>query len=79
MGDLIFAFFHLFLLLGAVGFTVYSLIIGNFGRAAMMAVCLILYYLLVLHKAVKKEIERKRKLREEGPKPGGKNTKKKAR
>lgn len=63
MGDLIFAFFHLFLLLGAVGYTIYALIIGNYGRAAMMAAILILYYFLVLHKAVKKEIERKKSIK----------------
>jgi Ca2+/Na+ antiporter len=65
MGDLIFAFFHLFLLLGAVAYALYSLLQGNVTRFAMMAACLILYYVLVLHKAVKKEIERKKKLRHE--------------
>lgn len=63
MGGLIFAFFHMFLLLGAIGYAFYTLFKGNHLRFAMMAVCLILYYFLILHKAVKKEIERKKELK----------------
>jgi len=61
MTDWIFTFFHLFLLLSIVVYGVYSLLVGNFVRFAIIAVCLIAYYVLVLHKAVKKEIERKKK------------------
>ena len=51
------------LLIGAVGYAFFTLIQGNHLRFAMMAACLILYYFLVLHKAVKKEIERKKNLK----------------
>jgi hypothetical protein len=61
MFDWIFAFFHLFLLIGVVLYAVYSLASGNFVRFAVIVVLLIGYYFLVLHKAVRKEIERKRK------------------
>jgi len=64
MGDLAFAIFHLLLLLGAVVLAFYYLIQGNSLRFALMAAGLILYYFLVLHKAVKKEIERKRDLKQ---------------
>ncbi len=63
MNGLIFAFFHMFLLIGAVGYAFYALFQGNLLRFAMMAACLVLYYFLVLHKAVKKEIERKKNLK----------------
>lgn len=63
MNGLIFALFHMLLLIGAVGYTFYTLFQGNHLRFAMMAACLILYYFLVLHKAFKKEIERKRNLK----------------
>jgi len=63
MGDLLFAFVHLFLFLGAVALTFYYLFIGNTTRFAIMAACLVLYYFLVLHKAAKKEIERIRNLK----------------
>jgi len=59
MNGLIFAIFHMLLIIGAVSYAFYTLFQGNHLRFAMMAACLILYYFLVLHKAVKKEIERK--------------------
>ena len=61
MSDWIFAFFHLFLLLGIVIYAVYSLLQGNVLRFAIIVVLLTGYYFIVLHKAVKKEIERKKK------------------
>ncbi len=61
MSDWIFAFFHLFLLLGVVGYTFFSLFQGNTYRFLVLLACLALYYFLVLHKAVMKEIRRKRK------------------
>jgi hypothetical protein len=68
MGDLIFAFFHLFLLAGIIVYAFYSLIQGNSFRFGLIFVCLIAYYFLVLHKPVKTEIRRKR---EEKKKEGG--------
>jgi len=61
MQGLIFAFFHLFLLIGIVIYALISLVQGNFLRFALILTCLVTYYFLVLHSAVKKEIERKRK------------------
>ena len=61
MADTIFAIVHLVLLLGIVGYALVSLFQGNTTRFSLLAGCLILYYFLVLHKAVKKEIARKRK------------------
>ena len=58
---MVFAFFHLFLLLGILGWAVVSLIHGNVGRAALIAVCLTAYYFIALHDQVKKEIAQKRK------------------
>jgi len=63
MFDWIFAFFHLFLLLGITGYAVLSLIQGNVFRFGLIILCLIVYYFIVLHKAVKKEIRRKKSLR----------------
>jgi 4-hydroxybenzoate polyprenyltransferase len=61
MFEYVFAFFHLFLLLGLLGYAFYSLFQGNILRFALIAVCLAGYYFLALHKNVKKEIERKKK------------------
>jgi len=61
MFDWLFAFFHLFLLLGAVFYAFFSLFKGNYLRFILILALLTGYYFLVLHKAVKKEIERKRK------------------
>jgi Flp pilus assembly protein TadB len=69
LGDTIFAVFHLFLLITVVVYAVIGLVQGNTMRFAVMMAGLVLYYFLVLHKAVLKEIDRKRKLRSAGP-PG---------
>lgn len=61
MTDWIFAFFHLFLLIAVLAYALYSLLQGNILRFALIIALLIVYYFLVLHKSVKKEIERKRK------------------
>ena len=61
MFNWIFAFAHLLLLAGILGYTLYSLIEGQILRFALLALLLTIYYFLVLHKAVKKEIDRKRK------------------
>jgi 4-hydroxybenzoate polyprenyltransferase len=63
MFDWIFAFFHLFLLLAVVLYAFYSLLQGNYLRFMAILVLLTGYYFLVLHKAVKKEIQRKREKR----------------
>jgi hypothetical protein len=61
MFDYIFAFFHLILLLSVFGYGVFSLLEGNVLRFSIISICLVGYYFLVLHKNVRKEIERKRK------------------
>lgn len=67
MFDWIFAFFHLFLLIGVVIYALYSLIVhGNVLRFVLIAVSLGIYYLLVLRKPVRQEIERRRRLRSGG-------------
>ncbi|MCJ7565566.1 MAG: hypothetical protein MUP52_13385 [Candidatus Aminicenantes bacterium] len=69
LGDTIFAVFHLFLLITVVVYAVIGLVQGNTMRFAVIMAGLVLYYFLVLRKAVFKEIDRKRKLRSSGP-PG---------
>lgn len=64
MFDWIFAFFHLFLLLGVLGYAFYSLFQGNIARFIFIIVILTAYYFIALHKAVKQEIEKKRKAKE---------------
>lgn len=68
MSDWIFAFFHLFLIIGAVVYTVYSLLIGNTTRFAFLSAALAAYYWGVLHKPVKREIARRRELKNQGEK-----------
>lgn len=66
MGDWIFAFFHLFLLIGIAGYAVVSLFQGNTPRFGIILTCLIIYYFIVLHKPVRKEIKRRRKMKSRG-------------
>jgi uncharacterized membrane protein YfcA len=61
MFDWIFAFVHLILLLGVLGYAFVSLAQGNVLRFLTLILLLAAYYLLVLHKAVKKEIARRRR------------------
>jgi len=61
MFDWIFAFFHLFLLIAVIGYAFFWLIKGNVIRFVLIGALLTVYYFLVLHKAVKKEIARKKK------------------
>jgi hypothetical protein len=63
MGDWIFAFFHLFLLVGITAYAFYLLARGNTFRFGLIIACLISYYFLVLHKSVKKEIKRRQEER----------------
>ncbi len=69
LGDTIFAVFHLFLLITVAVYAVIGLVQRNTMRFAVIMAGLVLYYFLVLRKAVFKEIDRKRKLRSAGP-PG---------
>lgn len=61
MFDWIFAFFHLFLLIGVIVYAILSLMQGNILRFTVITLLLTGYYFFVLHKALKKEIQRKRK------------------
>jgi hypothetical protein len=63
MGDLIFAFVHLAGLLAVLGYAVYSLVRGNAARFAVIVALLAVYYFLVLDKAVRKEIARRKSLK----------------
>ncbi|MCJ7645021.1 MAG: hypothetical protein MUP28_11175 [Candidatus Aminicenantes bacterium] len=60
MSDTIFAIVHLFVLLGVLGYAVLSIVRGNVARGGLILILLAVYYFLVLHKAVRKEIVRKR-------------------
>lgn len=64
MSDLVFAIFHLLLLLGVLGYAFIALFHGNYLRFLLIIAGLAAYYFLVLHKPVRKEIERKRKLKQ---------------
>jgi len=61
--DTIFAFIHLGGLLVALAYAVVSLVRGNASRFALILALLLLYYLFILHPAVKKEIARRKSLR----------------
>ena len=61
MSDWIFAFFHLFLLIGIIIYALVALAQGNTFRFGLIMICLTGYYFLVLHKPVKREIERRKK------------------
>jgi len=61
MSDWIFAFVHLFVLVAIIAYAFVLLAQGNTFRFGLIAICLIAYYFLVLHKPVKREIERRRK------------------
>ena len=63
LSELIFSLVHLGFLLAILGYAVYSLVRGNPGRFILILGLLGVYYLLVLHKPVRKEILRKRELR----------------
>jgi Ca2+/Na+ antiporter len=58
---MIFAFIHLFLLLGILILAFYSLFQGNVLRFAIIIALLTVYYFIALHKNVMEEIKRKKK------------------
>ena len=64
MFDTIFAFLHLGGILVAVAYAVVSLVRGNTSRFALILAILVVYYLFILHPAVKKEIARRKSLKE---------------
>jgi xanthosine utilization system XapX-like protein len=61
--DTIFAFLHLGGLLVAVAYAVVSLVRGNTPRFALILALLAIYYIFILHPAVKKEIARRKSLK----------------
>ena len=63
MVDLIFALVHVAALVAVLGYAVYGLVQGNVARFAVIILLLALYYHFVLHKAVLKEIARRRELK----------------
>jgi 4-hydroxybenzoate polyprenyltransferase len=58
---MIFAFIHLFLLIGILILAFYSLFQGNILRFAIIIALLAVYYFIALHKNVMEEIKRKKK------------------
>lgn len=63
MIDTLFAFIHLGGLLAALVFAFLSLAKGNVPRFLLILALLAIYYIFVLHPAVKKEIARRRTLK----------------
>ena len=63
MFDTIFAFLHLGGLLVALAYAVVSLLRGNISRFALILALLAVYYVFILHPAVKKEIARRKSLK----------------
>ena len=63
MYDTIFAFLHMGGLLVAVAYAVVSLVRGNTSRFALILALLAVYYIFILHPAVKKEIARRKLLK----------------
>jgi hypothetical protein len=63
LSDTIFAVIHLILLAAILLYAILGLAQGKTSRSLVILVCLVIYYFLVLHKAVLKEIDRKRELK----------------
>jgi hypothetical protein len=63
LGDTLFALVHAVLLLGLLGLGVLDLIRGKTQQGLILLAGLVLYYFLVLHKPVLREIERRRGLK----------------
>jgi hypothetical protein len=59
----IFPFLHLGGLLAVLAYAVVSLVRGNVPRFGLIVVLLAIYYIFLLHPAVKKEIARRRPLK----------------
>jgi hypothetical protein len=69
LGDTIFAIVHVIALIAVFIYGLVGLIQHNTRRFAVVCGGLVLYYFLVLHKAVSKEIDRKRRLKDSSPSP----------
>lgn len=63
MSDTLFALLHLGGLLAALAYAVVSLVRGNVPRFGLILVLLAIYYIFILHPAVKKEFARRRALK----------------
>lgn len=61
--DLAFAFLHIAALLAVAVYAVISLVGGNVERFALIVALLAVYYVFMLHPAVKKEIARRKSLK----------------
>jgi hypothetical protein len=61
--ETIVAFLHLGGLLAALAFAIVSLVQGNVPRFGLILVLLAIYYIFLLHPAVKKEIARRRSIK----------------
>jgi Ca2+/Na+ antiporter len=59
----IFPFLHLGGLLAVLAYAVVSLVQGNVSRFGLIVVLLAIYYVFILHPAVKKEIARRKSLK----------------
>jgi hypothetical protein len=59
----IFPFVHLGALLAVLAYAVVSLVRGNAARFGLIITLLAIYYIFILHPAVKKEIARRRSLK----------------
>jgi hypothetical protein len=58
----IFPFLHLGALLAALAYAVVSLVKGNGPRFGLILALLVVYYVFILHPAVKKELARRKAL-----------------
>jgi len=63
LGDTVFAIAHVLLIIAVFVYGVAALFRGNVLRFIVVTAGLVIYYFLVLHKAVLKEIDRKRRLK----------------
>ena len=63
MFNTLFPFLHLGALLAVVAYAVVSLVRGDLTRFGLIIALLAIYYLFILHPAVKKEIARRRSLK----------------
>ncbi len=63
MFNTLFAFVHLGALLAALAYAVVSLVQGNAPRFGLIIVLLAIYYIFILHPAVKKEVARRKALK----------------
>ncbi len=62
--DLAFALLHLAALVGVALYAIVSLVRGDTTRFLLLAILLLAYYVIMLHPAVKKEIARRRSLKD---------------